>query len=166
MRLPLPCAGAKSCRRYRRAAMIGMTVLQLVGAAQAQTNTAFPARPVRVIVPGSAGTGMDHMGRTLAQVLTEAYKQQVIIDNRAGAGSLIGTGTVAGAAPDGYTLGVASTSSIVAPLLQARPPYDPLRDLVPIALLSSLTSVLVVAPGVPAKNVKEFIAYAKSRPGQ
>jgi tripartite-type tricarboxylate transporter receptor subunit TctC len=134
--------------------------------AQAQTSTAFPARPVRVIVPGSVGTGMDHMGRSLAQVLTDTYKQQVIIDNRAGAGSLIGTGIVAGAAPDGYTLGVASTSSIVAPLLQAKPPYDPLRDLVQIALLSSLTSVVVVAPGVPAKNIKEFIAYAKARPAQ
>ena len=133
--------------------------------AHAQTST-FPARPVRVIVPGSVGTGMDHMGRSLAQVLTEVYRQQVIIDNRAGAGSLIGTGIVAGAAPDGYTLGVASTSSIVAPLLQAKPPYDPLRDLVQIALLSSLTSVLVVAPGVPAKNVKEFIAYGKAKPGQ
>jgi tripartite-type tricarboxylate transporter receptor subunit TctC len=133
--------------------------------AHAQTGS-FPVRPVRVIVPGSVGTGMDHMGRSLAQVLTEAYKQQVIIDNRAGAGSLIGTGIVAGAAPDGYTLGVASTSSIVAPLLQTKPPYDPLRDLVQIALLSSLTSVLVVAPGVPAKNAKDFIAYAKSRPAQ
>ncbi|HZN27449.1 MAG TPA: tripartite tricarboxylate transporter substrate-binding protein [Burkholderiales bacterium] len=133
--------------------------------AHAQTST-FPARPVRVIVPGSVGTGMDNMGRSLAQVLTEVYRQQVIIDNRAGAGSLIGTGIVAGAAPDGYTLGVASTSSIVAPLLQAKPPYDPLRDLVQIVLLSSLTSVLVVAPGVPAKNVKEFIAYGKAKPGQ
>jgi tripartite-type tricarboxylate transporter receptor subunit TctC len=144
--------------------VIVVAILQF-GPAYAQ-NASFPIRPVRLIVPGSAGTGMDYMGRSLAQVLTEAYKQQVIIDNRAGAGSLIGTGIVAGAAPDGYTLGVASTSSIVAPLLQAKPPYDPLRDLVPVALLSSLTSVLVVAPGVPAKNVKEFIAYAKARPGQ
>jgi tripartite-type tricarboxylate transporter receptor subunit TctC len=135
--------------------------------AQTSTSTAaFPTRPVRVIVPGSVGTGMDYMGRSLANVLSEQYKHQVIIDNRAGAGSLIGTGIVSGAAPDGYTLGIASTSSIVAPLLQAKPPYDPLRDLVQIALLSSLTSVVVVAPGVPAKSIKEFIAYAKARPGQ
>ena len=126
----------------------------------------YPTRPVRLIVPASTGTGMDHMGRSLAQVMSEQYKQQVIIDNRAGAGSLIGTGIVAGAAPDGYTLGVASTSSIVAPLLQSKPPYRPLEDLVQIALLSSLTSVLVVAPNVPAKNVKELIALAKAKPGQ
>ena len=135
------------------------------GAASAQVTGAFPQRPVRVIVPASAGSGMDYMGRSVAQALTEAYKQQVIIDNRAGAGSLIGTAIVASAAPDGYTLGVASTSSIVAPLLQVKPPYRPLEDLAPIALLSSLTSVVVVAPGVPAKNLKELIALAKAKPG-
>jgi tripartite-type tricarboxylate transporter receptor subunit TctC len=150
--------------RALRVALVALLLCASV--AHAQSAAQFPVRPVRVIVPGSVGTGMDHMGRSLAQVLTESYKQQVIIDNRAGAGSLIGTGIVAGAAPDGYTLGVASTSSIVAPLLQAKPPYNPLRDLVQVALLSSLTSVVVVAPGVPAKSIKEFIAYAKTRPGQ
>ena len=163
--IPVTRHGHRRVPVYCAVAVTGLAILQFGGAAYAQ-NPSFPVRPVRVIVPGSAGTGMDYMGRSLAQVLTEAYKQQVIIDNRAGAGSLIGTGIVAGAAPDGYTLGVASTSSIVAPLLQAKPPYDPLRDLVPVGLLSSLTSVLVVAPGVPAKSVKEFIAYAKARPGQ
>ena len=136
------------------------------GAACAQSTGAFPVRPVRVIVPASAGSGMDYMGRSVAQVLTEAYRQQVIIDNRAGAGSLIGTAIVAGAAPDGHTLGIASTSSIVAPLLQLKPPYRPIEDLAPIALLSSLTSVVVVAPGVPAKNLKELVALAKGKPGQ
>jgi tripartite-type tricarboxylate transporter receptor subunit TctC len=126
----------------------------------------YPVRPVRVIVPASAGSGMDYMGRSVAQILSETYKQQVIIDNRAGAGSLIGTAIVAGAAPDGYTLGIASTSSVVAPLLQLKAPYRPLQDLVPIALLSSLTSVVVVAPGVAAKNIRELIALAKAKPGQ
>jgi tripartite-type tricarboxylate transporter receptor subunit TctC len=109
---------------------------------------------------------MDYMGRSIAQVLGESYRQQVIIDNRAGAGSLIGTAIVASAAPDGYTLGIASTSSVVAPLLQVKAPYRPLEDLVPIALLSSLTSIVVVAPGVAAKNVRELIALAKAKPGQ
>lgn len=143
--------------------------LQMSGAvlAQAKAGTApYPTRPVRVIVPASTGTGMDNMGRSLALVLADAYKQPVVIDNRAGAGSLIGTALVANAAPDGYTLGIASTSSIVAPLLQVKPPYNPLTDLAQIALLSSLTSVLVVAPGVPAKSIGEFIAYAKTKPGQ
>lgn len=89
--------------------------LLVVTAAQAQapapSAAAFPNRPVRIVVPGSVGTGMDNMGRSLAQALTETYKQQVIIDNRAGAGSLIGTGIVAAAAPDGYTLGIGSTGS-------------------------------------------------------
>ena len=148
-----------------RALTIAASVLAC-GAAHAQSAGAFPVRPVRVIVPASAGSGMDYMGRSVAQVLTETYKQQVVIDNRAGAGSLIGTAIVATAAPDGYTLGIASTSSIVAPLLQLKPPYRPLEDLVPIALLSSLTSVVVVAPGVQAKNLKELIALAKAKPGQ
>ncbi|HEV7799872.1 MAG TPA: tripartite tricarboxylate transporter substrate-binding protein, partial [Burkholderiales bacterium] len=146
-----------------------LALLLLAGTAHAQSPgsaTAFPVRPVRIIVPASAGSGMDYMGRSVAQVLTETYKQQVIIDNRAGAGSLIGTAIVAGAASDGYTLGIASTSSVVAPLLQLKPPYRPLEDLLPIALLSSLTSIVVVAPGVPAKNIRELIALAKSKPGQ
>jgi hypothetical protein len=126
----------------------------------------FPTRPVRMIVPGSPATGMDNMGRVVARGLTELFKQQVIIDNRAGAGSLIGSGIVAGATPDGYTIGVASTSTIVAPLLQTKPPFHPVKDFVNIALLSSITSVLVVAPELPAKNLKEFIEYAKARPGK
>ncbi|MBI2509571.1 MAG: tripartite tricarboxylate transporter substrate binding protein [Betaproteobacteria bacterium] len=126
----------------------------------------FPIRRVRMIVPGSPATGMDNMGRVVALGLTEIFKQQVIVDNRAGAGSLIGSGIVAGATPDGYTVGVASTSTIVAPLLQSRPPFRPVEDFVNIALLSSITSVLVVAPEIPAKNLKEFIQYARERPGK
>src|SRR5918997_7146766 len=140
----------------RKLAACAAAFVLTASGAFAQIPGQYPVRPVRIIVPGSVGTGMDNMGRAFAQALTDHYKQQVIIDNRAGAGSLIGTGIVAGAAPDGYTLGIASTSSIVAPLLQAKPPYNPVRDLVQIALLSSLTSVVVVAPGVPAKNIKDF----------
>lgn len=150
-----------------RPALALVAAVAIAGTAFAQPQgSAYPTRPVRLIVPASTGTGMDHMGRSLAHVMTEQYKQQVIIDNRAGAGSLIGTEIVSRAAPDGYTLGVASTSSIVAPLLQIKPPYRPVEDLVQIALLSSLTSVLVVAPNVQAKTVKDFIALAKSKPGQ
>jgi tripartite-type tricarboxylate transporter receptor subunit TctC len=134
--------------------------------AQAPAASLFPNRPVRLIVPASPGSGMDYLGRNVAQTLSDLYKQQVIVDNRAGAGSLIGSGIVAGAAPDGYTLGVASTSTIVAPLLQIKPPYVAVRDFAPIVALSSMTSVLVVAPGVAAKNIQEFIALAKARPGQ
>lgn len=119
-----------------------------------------------MIVPGSPATGMDNMGRVVARTMSDALKQQVVVDNRAGAGSLIGSGIVAASTPDGYTIGVASTSTIVAPLLQAKQPFHPLNDFVNIALLSTITSVLVVAPSVPAKNVREFVEYAKARPGQ
>ena len=135
-------------------------------AAGAQADDQYPRRPVRLIVPASTGSGMDYMGRAVAQSLSDKYKQQVIVDNRAGAGSLIGSGVVASATPDGYTLGVASTSTQVAPLLQLKPPFRPLEDFAPIVLLSSITSVLVVAPNVPAKTATEFIALLKSRPGQ
>jgi tripartite-type tricarboxylate transporter receptor subunit TctC len=141
-------------------------ILAGLATAVAQPASDFPTRPVRMIVPGSPATGMDNMGRVVARGLTDRFKQQVIVDNRAGAGSLIGSGIVAGAAPDGYTIGVASTSTIVAPLLQVKPPFDPVKDFVNIALLSSITSVLVVAPDIPAKNVKEFIEYARARPGK
>lgn len=98
----------------------------LVVCAAAATAAAYPERPVRMIVPASPGSGMDFFGRTVAQSLSEEYKQQGIADNRAGAGGLIGAATVAAATPDGYTLGMASTSTststIIAPLLQLKPP--------------------------------------------
>lgn len=146
----------------------GLALLLLVSTAvMAQAPAGeFPTRPVRMIVPASPATGMDNLGRVVAQGLTEVFKQQVIVDNRAGAGSLIGSVIIAGAAPDGYTIGLAATSTMVAPLLQAKPPYRPVEDFVNIALLSSLTSVLVVAPDIPAKNLEEFIQHARARPGK
>jgi tripartite-type tricarboxylate transporter receptor subunit TctC len=147
---------------------IGFVLLMLVSTTVVTRVPAgeFPTHPVRMIVPASPATGMDNLGRVVAQGLTEIFKHQVIVDNRAGAGSLIGSAIIAGAAPDGYTIGLAATSTIVAPLLQARPPYRPLEDFVNIALLSSLTSVLVVSPEIPAKNLEEFIQYARARPGK
>lgn len=156
---------AKRCRHVTCAA-IALGMAAGVAALQAIAQTAYPARPIRMVVPGSPATGMDNMGRVVARAMSDALKQQVIVDNRAGAGSLIGSGIVASATPDGYTIGVASTSTIVAPLLQAKPPFHPLKDFVNIALLSSITSVLVVAPSVPAKNVQEFVSYAKANPGK
>jgi tripartite-type tricarboxylate transporter receptor subunit TctC len=119
-----------------------------------------------MIIPASPGSGSDYFGRTVAQALSEMYKQQVIADNRAGAGGLIGATLIATATPDGYNIGVCSSSLIVAPLFQANPPYRPIEDFAPIALMASITSVLAVAPGVPARTVKEFIALVKSKPGQ
>ena len=126
----------------------------------------YPARPIRMIIPASPGSGSDYFGRTVALALSEMYKQQVIADNRAGAGGLIGATLIATSTPDGYNIGVCSSSLIVAPLFQANPPYRPIEDFAPIALMSSITSVLAVAPGVPARTLKEFIALVKSKPGQ
>jgi tripartite-type tricarboxylate transporter receptor subunit TctC len=119
-----------------------------------------------MIIPASPGSGSDYFGRTVAQGLSEIYKQQVIADNRAGAGGLIGATLIATSTPDGYNIGVASSSLIVAPLFQAQPPYRPIGDFAPIALMSSITSVLAVAPGVPSRTLKEFITLVKSKPGQ
>lgn len=150
-------------RLLHMGSMACLALLCVATAADAQT---YPARPIRLIIPASPGTGADFFGRTVGQALSETYKQQVITDNRAGAGGLIGAGFIAAATPDGYTLGIASTSLVVSPLLQAKLPYRPIEDFTPIALLASITSVLVLAPGVQAKTAQEFITLARSRPGQ
>lgn len=156
----------KQTDSVQRLAQVACLAAGLMAAGHVVAQANFPVRPIRMVVPGSPATGMDNMGRVVARAMSEALKQQVVVDNRAGAGSLIGSGIVAASAPDGYTIGIASTSTLVAPLLQLKPPYDPVKDFVPIALLSSITSVLVVAPGVPVKNAREFVEYARARPGQ
>jgi len=150
---------------FRRAGITGLlsTVLAFPASAAEQ---AFPSRPIRLLVTTSAGSGADFFARTVAQGLTEDYKQQVVVENRPGAGGLIGAGTIATATPDGYTLGIASTAHVTAPLLQAKPPYRPIEDFTAVALLTTISAVLVMNAGVPAKNVQELIAIAKGKPGQ
>jgi tripartite-type tricarboxylate transporter receptor subunit TctC len=143
---------------------LGVAALAL--AAGAHGAETYPVRPIRLIIPASPGSGSDFFGRTVGQGLSEIYRQQVVADNRAGAGGLIGAELIAGATPDGYTIGVAASSLVVWPLMQAKPRYQPLKDFAPIALMASIPSVLVVAPGLPAKSVKEFVALAKAKPGE
>jgi len=127
----------------------------------------YPAKPVRVIVPFPPGGGTDIMARTLADKLAGRLGQQLIVDNRSGAGGALGTELAAKAAPDGYTLIMNSSSALViGPNLVRKPPYDPLRDFAPVILVSSAPNVLVIHPSVPAKTVKELIALAKRRPGE
>lgn len=126
----------------------------------------YPERPIRLIISASPGTGADYFGRTIAHALTEIYKQQIITDNRTGAGGLIAMQTLANANPDGYTLGTASSSMMVLPLMYARQPYNPTTDFAPIALFALIPSVVMVSSTLPAKTVQEFIAYARPRPGQ
>jgi len=126
----------------------------------------YPARTVRLIVPFPAGGGSDIVGRIVAGKLTEQMKQQVIVDNRGGAGGSIGTEAAVRSAPDGYTLVLASTSEIaVNPAIYSKLTYDTVRDLAPIALIASTPVVIVVHPSLPAKSVRELVALAKARPG-
>ncbi|MGH8617236.1 MAG: Bug family tripartite tricarboxylate transporter substrate binding protein [Burkholderiales bacterium] len=134
------------------------------GAAMAQ---GYPGKPVRMISPFAAGGGVDFTARLVSQKLTEALGQTFIVDNRAGAGGVIGTELVAKAPPDGYTLVLGSAGPMtILPALSAKLPYDPLKDFAPITLVTSMPYVLVVHPSLPVKNVKELLALAKAKPGQ
>ncbi len=141
-----------------------LVALLLTSTAFAQQN--YPNRPMRLVIPWPPGQATDLVGRVMAQKLSDILGYQVVADNRAGAGGMIGTDIVAKAAPDGYTLLAASSGPItVAPLLQ-KTPYVPARDLAPVAIAGFVGYVLVTAPSFPAKDIKEFIALAKSNPGK
>jgi tripartite-type tricarboxylate transporter receptor subunit TctC len=150
----------------RLAFLIFACALTTFAIANAQAQT-YPARPVRMVVPFPPGGGTDVIGRLLAAHLTRALGQQVIVDNRAGAAGRIGAEQVARAAPDGYTLLMATTTVIItAPALFPKLAYDPLKDFAPISPVASGTYLLVAHPSVPARSVRELIALAKARPGE
>jgi len=134
--------------------------------AHAQT-AAFPAKPVRLVVPFPPGGPLDTVGRAIAQKLAEAWGQSVVVDNRPGAGGNIGADLVAKSAPDGYTvvMGALSTHA-VNPSLYPTMPYDAAKDFAPITLVAVTPNVLVVNPALPVRTVKELIAYAKANPGK
>ncbi len=149
---------------FRRTVFTAMALALAAGSAFAQ---AWPAKPIRLVVPFPAGGSTDVVGRLVGEKMALALGQPVVVDNRAGAGGTTGSDLVAKAAPDGHTLlmGTSSTHAI-APALYAKPPYDAARDFVPVTLLGTATILMVAHPSVPAKNVADFIAYAKARPGQ
>jgi tripartite-type tricarboxylate transporter receptor subunit TctC len=126
----------------------------------------YPVKSVRLIIPFSAGGAADVPGRILAHRLTESLGQQVVIDNRPGAGSTIGAETAAKSPPDGYTLFMISNTHFVSAGLYKKLTYDSLNDFTPVTQITSAPNVLIVHPSMPAKNVKELIALAKSRPGE
>ena len=147
----------------KRLCVIMMCACLLSGVVSAQT---WPNRVVRMVTGSVAGGGADITGRPIAQRMSELLKQQVIIDNRPGAAGLLANDLVAKAAPDGHTLLLTPGSFlIISAYLNARPPYDPLTLLTPIAQVDSYNFVLVVHPSVPAKNAKELVAVAKAKPG-
>jgi tripartite-type tricarboxylate transporter receptor subunit TctC len=138
-----------------------------LGIAQHAIAQSYPAKPVRLIVPFPAGGGSDIVGRIIAQKLTERLGQQVVVDNRAGAGGSIGTEAAVRAAPDGYTMVLAGTSEIaVNPALYSKLTYDTTRDLTPVAMVASAPMVVVTHPSLPVRNVKDLIALAKAKPGE
>lgn len=149
-----------------RRAALALGAFSLPAAAAAQSSQApWPNRPIRMVVPWPPGQATDLAGRVIAQHLQEKLGQPVVPENRAGAGGTIGTDVVAKSAPDGYTLLAASSGPYtIAPLLQ-RLPYDPTRDLAPIAMWGISPYLLVVKPDFPARNVQEFVALLKARPG-
>jgi len=141
-------------------------LLAASGAFTHAAEQAYPTRPVRLISTYPPGGGNDTVARAIAQRLTEAYGQQVIVDNRPGANGVIGCEIVARSPPDGYTLLMASIAShAINPALYPKIPYDQVKDFAGVSLLGTTVNILVVHPSIPARTVKELVAYAKSHPG-
>jgi len=159
------------CIDYRIGAMNRLPIVLLVLLVAASASGAFaqswPAKPVRIIAPFAPGGSADTLGRIVAQKLTESLKENFIVENRPGAGGVIGSEFVAKAAPDGYTLIVSGVAShAVAPALPRGTPYDPVKDFTHIALFGGPPAVLVVNPNVPAKDLNELVALLKKEPGK
>jgi hypothetical protein len=144
----------------------GIALGVLVATAAHAADARYPVRPVRIIVPQSAGGSTDLVARAVAQKLGEALKENVIVENRPGAGSLHGTEAVAKSPPDGHTLLVVAASFTINPSLRKSLPFDPVRDFAPVSQLVTLPHILVVHPSLPVKSVKELVALAKAKPGE
>ncbi len=141
--------------------------IMLLGLAQWAAAQAYPTKPMRLVVPYPPGGPTDFVGRAISARLTELLGQQIVVDNRPGAGTIIGSELIARAAPDGYNLLFGTGGgTFLAPLILPKVPYDPQKDFAPVAMLVISPQVLVVHPGVGANSVKELIAVAKAKPGQ
>lgn len=146
-----------------RACAVSLLLL-LWGARDAMA--AYPDKPIRFVVAFAAGGSIDLLARLFAQRLTEKLGQQVVVDNRPGAGGNLSAEIVARSAPDGYTIYICAPSLVVNASLYSRIPYDPLRDFAPVTLLAAVQNVLVAYPGLPVKSVKDLIAQARAAPGK
>jgi len=151
----------RSIRHYAPVGLIACAVLGMNGA----LAQGYPARPVRVIVPQSAGGSTDLVARAVGQRMADNLGQPMVVDNRPGAGSINGTDIAAKATPDGYTLLIVAASFTITPNIRKKVPYDVVRDFTPISQLVTLPHILVVHPSLPVKSVKELIAMAKAQPG-
>jgi tripartite-type tricarboxylate transporter receptor subunit TctC len=144
---------------------IALLIIASAGACRAQNAASYPAKPIRMVIALAPGGGVDTSGRLLGQKFTDAWGQQVVAENRPGAGGTIATELVARAAPDGYTLLMQSMSHAITPALY-KLPYDTIRDFAPVSLFVQSPSILVVHPSLPVKSVKELIAFTKKHPNE
>ena len=154
---------ATICRAATAAALMSCPIV-----APAQTGTdapGYPNRPIRIVVPATAGSANDFTARAISQRLTDNWGQQMVIDNRAGAGGIIAHEIVAKATPDGYTLIFSTSAGLILNPLLSKTPYDPFRDLAPVSLGSINPQMLFAHPSLPAKNAGDLIALAKAKPG-
>ena len=135
-------------------------------AAFSQNAANYPSRPIRVIVPFAPGGGLDISTRLIGQKLTEKWGQNIVVDTRPGAATILGTDIASKAAPDGYTLLMITTTFAINPGLYSKLPYDPVRHFAPVTQLNSQPNVIVVAPSFAAKSVKDLVALAKAKPGE
>jgi tripartite-type tricarboxylate transporter receptor subunit TctC len=148
------------------AASLTVTLCLMLAAASAQSQ-AWPSKPIRFIVPFPPGAATDLLTRTVAPKLGEGLGQQVVVDNRSGAGGMIGVELAAKSPPDGYTLVLATVGPIaINPSLYAKMPYDPVKELAPVTLAGNIFNVLIVHPALAARSVKALIALARARPGE
>jgi tripartite-type tricarboxylate transporter receptor subunit TctC len=143
--------------------LAAVALMTLGGGAFAQQ--AYPTRPIRLVAPFAPGGGTDLVSRLVAQKLTESFGQTVIVDNRPGGNTMIGTDAVAKANPDGHTLEIIASTHVLVPLF-FKAPYDPIKDFAAVATIARSEFVLLVSPALPANNLKELIAYARSRSGE
>jgi Uncharacterized protein conserved in bacteria len=144
------------------------TLLSLVGPVRAAAPDAlapYPTRPIRMIVASSPGTASDYFARVISEQLAAAYRQQIVVDNRAGAGGLIGNAIISKANPDGHTLAMVGVTRIISELIRPDAPYDALNDIAGVAHVATITNVLASAAALPVHTVSELIAYARARPG-
>jgi tripartite-type tricarboxylate transporter receptor subunit TctC len=151
----------------QRCLRVAASVAVLLALPQLASAQSFPSRPITIVVPFSAGTGADIVARTVGERLGKALRQQVLVDNRLGANGVVAASYVARAAPDGYTLFMATNTAFSAnPSLMKNISYDPIRDFAPISRLGSFALLFVVNPAVPVASVAEFVRYAKANPGK
>ncbi len=152
------------CTAVSRMLTVGVLTMAVAGSAAAQP--AYPSKPIRFIVPYPPGGGSDTLARFVGQKLSQSWSQPVIVDNRGGGNTVIGTEALAKSAPDGYTIFLGANALTVVPHLYRTLPYDTLKDFAPVGTVARSEFVLVLHPSVAANNLQEFIALAKSRPEQ